>query len=103
MTGDAGRIGEEPFSSVEPNGLIVDMSVFSSVEFPSDPIPGYEPPDLRPIADSKVIDRAELLPNINDEYRGKAPDVGAYEAGQALPSYGPRAAGIDEETQFLQR
>jgi len=31
-----------------------------------------------------------LLPTINDDYEGKAPDLGAYELGRPLPHYGPR-------------
>jgi hypothetical protein len=38
------------------------------------------------------------LPNINDDFRGAGPDMGAYEAGDPLPHYGPRPHGIDEES-----
>ena len=41
-------------------------------------------------ADSKAIDAGCLLPNINDNFTGKAPDLGAYEAGVAISVYGPR-------------
>jgi hypothetical protein len=30
------------------------------------------------------------IPNVNDGFTGKAPDLGALEAGQPLPQYGPR-------------
>jgi len=36
------------------------------------------------------VDAGQRLPNVNDGFRGSAPDIGAYEAGQALPQYGPR-------------
>ena len=39
---------------------------------------------------SAAIDRGVVLPNINDGFAGKAPDLGALEAGQPLPIYGPR-------------
>ena len=39
-----------------------------------------------------VVDKALRLPNINDDFRGAGPDLGAYEAGQAMPVYGPRPA-----------
>ena len=29
------------------------------------------------------------------------PDIGDYEAAQELPIYGPRPAGVDEETQYI--
>jgi len=46
--------------------------------------------DLRLSRDSEAIDRGVILPGINDGYKGKAPDLGAYEFGQPLPHYGPR-------------
>jgi hypothetical protein len=39
---------------------------------------------------SKAIDAGVALPNINDNFTGKAPDLGALESGQPLPHYGPR-------------
>jgi hypothetical protein len=38
------------------------------------------------------------LPNVNDGFRGAGADIGAFEAGQPLPHYGPRPRGVDEET-----
>jgi hypothetical protein len=101
--GGTGRIGNKSFAQAEPHGITIDMKVFNNVEFPSKPIPGYDPPDLRPVQGSKVVDAALLLPNINDKFLGNGPDIGAYEAGQELPTYGPRAPGVDEETEFIQR
>jgi len=46
--------------------------------------------DLRPDPRSRAVDAGQVLPNINDDYEGKAPDLGAYEAGRPLPHYGPR-------------
>ena len=37
--------------------------------------------DLRPAPSSPLIDAGRLVPGITNEYHGKAPDVGAYEAG----------------------
>jgi hypothetical protein len=37
-----------------------------------------------------AIDAGAILPNINDGYAGLAPDLGAYETGQAPPQFGPR-------------
>ena len=47
---------------------------------------------------SPGFDVAVRIPNFNDDFRGKAPDIGAYEAGQPLPHYGPRPEGVDEST-----
>ncbi|WP_282609480.1 right-handed parallel beta-helix repeat-containing protein [Pelagibius sp. Alg239-R121] len=45
-------------------------------------------PQLRP--KSQAADRGEVLPNFNDGFAGKAPDLGCCEEGQSLPRYGPR-------------
>jgi hypothetical protein len=37
-----------------------------------------------------AIDRGIRLPNVNDGFSGSAPDLGALEAGQPVPHYGPR-------------
>ena len=46
--------------------------------------------DLRIKAGSAAIDAGVALDNINDGFKGKAPDLGAYELGAKLPHYGPR-------------
>ncbi len=91
-------IGDKPFSEVEEHGIEdIDMfKVFDNVEFPLPPTPERATPDLRPLAGSRVVDAGIHIPNINDGFIGKAPDCGAYEAGQALPHYGPRARDNEE-------
>ncbi len=61
---------------------------------PADPKTTYlaEQIDARLARDSGAIDRGVLLPGFNDDYAGKAPDLGCYEYGSALPHYGPRKA-----------
>ena len=49
--------------------------------------------DLRPVAGSAAIDAGQVLPSFNDDFAGKAPDLGAYELGQPVPHYGPRPEG----------
>jgi hypothetical protein len=87
------EIGNRPFSEVEKHGIegITMEEVFKNVEFPYPPVPERKVPDLRPKVNSRVVDAAVFIPNINDDYKGKAPDCGAYEAGQKLPHYGPRS------------
>jgi len=41
-------------------------------------------------ANSKAIDAGVVLPTINEGFTGKAPDLGAVEANQPEPHYGPR-------------
>lgn len=40
--------------------------------------------------DSKAIDAGAPVPNLCEEFEGKAPDLGAYEYGSPLTRYGPR-------------
>lgn len=85
----------------EKHAVLADMDVFAKdVAFPDPAIPEWEVPDLRIRSGSAVEDAGAVLENINDGYRGKAPDIGAYEAGQELPVYGPRRAGVDEGTPW---
>ena len=39
---------------------------------------------------SAAVDKGVFLPNITDSFTGRAPDLGALEAGQKPPHYGPR-------------
>jgi hypothetical protein len=81
----------------------VDMNVFKDkVVFPDPAFPEREPADLRIAEGSPAVDAALYLPNVNDGFTGKAPDLGAYELGQPPPHYGPRPAGVDEETMWLE-
>jgi hypothetical protein len=97
-----GKIGDARFSSVETmrssttevHGVQVDMSVFAGqVAFPSNPFPAAAAPDLRLAGGSAAVDKGLAIPGINDGFAGTAPDLGAYEAGDTLPFYGPRTAG----------
>jgi hypothetical protein len=101
-----GAIGQQRFSSLdelrrgphELHAVQVDLDVFNQVAFPNPPLPEREPPDLRPRAGTPVVDAGAKLPNVNDDFRGAGPDIGAYETGQPLPHYGPRPLGVDEAT-----
>jgi len=42
-------------------------------------------------ADSEAVDAGVVVPNIGDDFEGKAPDLGAYEHGRSVPQYGPRS------------
>ena len=102
-----GKIGDQRFASMDElhrltgagHCVRVDMDVFSAdVAFPDPAFPEREPQDLRIAPGSVAEDAALLLPNINDGFSGKAPDIGAYEIGQPLPHYGPRPRGVDESS-----
>lgn len=46
--------------------------------------------DLRLAPGGAAVDAGAVLDNINDGFKGQAPDLGAYELGEDLPHYGPR-------------
>ena len=50
--------------------------------------------DFRIKADSAAVDKGVALPNVTDGFAGRAPDLGANEAGQPLPHFGPRNWGV---------
>jgi cysteine-rich repeat protein len=94
-----GRVGSATFTSLatlrsnttEVHAQQVDLSVFAqSVTFPSSPFPEAMMPDLRLAMMSPAVDTGLALPGINDGAMGAGPDLGAYEVGAGLPTYGPR-------------
>lgn len=50
---------------------------------------------LVPKADSKIIDAGTVLPNLTGPFLGKAPDIGAHEAGLGTAWYGPRTWDLE--------
>ena len=62
----------------------------SAVRPPEDEKKQVPSMDLSPSPRSAAVDAGQPLPNFNDGYAGKGPDLGAYELGQPLPHYGPR-------------
>jgi len=82
----------------EEHGKLVDYSIFQRVGNPLEAAARrgalhlYEPGELdfslKP--DSKAVDAGVRLANINEGYAGRAPDLGALEAGKPAPQYGPR-------------
>jgi hypothetical protein len=87
------QIGKQKFEDVEKHGTgKLDFSAtFPQVSFPENALSVTRlVPDLRPSLQSNVIDAGEVIPNVNDDFNGKAPDCGAFEQGKVLPHYGPR-------------
>jgi hypothetical protein len=78
----------------DKHSILVDYDIFQNVSppDPSNPRKLYNPADfdfrLRPR--SSAVDAGTRLHNINDDFAGTAPDLGAYETGSPLPHYGPR-------------
>jgi hypothetical protein len=77
----------------DTHSVLVDYDVFVKVAAPGpDPRTLYKPADfdfqLR--AGSAAVDAGVRINGINDDFTGRAPDLGAYEVGRPLPHYGPR-------------
>ncbi len=73
------------------------MGIFAGApDYPYPPFPERTPVDLRLKDGTDAVDAGLIIPNVNDFYSGAAPDLGAHEVGQALPTYGPRS--VDGET-----
>jgi hypothetical protein len=46
--------------------------------------------DFRLKPNSAAVDRGVVLPNVNEGFTGRAPDLGALESGKPVPHFGPR-------------
>ena len=46
--------------------------------------------DFRLKPASAPVDRGVVLPNVNEDFTGRAPDLGALEVGRPVPHFGPR-------------
>jgi hypothetical protein len=77
----------------DKHSILVDYDTFVKVT-PTGPDPRtlYRPADfdfqLR--SGSAAVDAGVRLPGINDDFTGRAPDLGALEVGRPVPHYGPR-------------
>ena len=86
-------------SGLEEHGLEVDYDIFENLG-PPDPkqrhaIYHATDIDFRLKPGGKAIDAGVRLPNVNESFNGDAPDLGAIEAGDLVPVYGPRP-GLDQ-------
>jgi hypothetical protein len=86
--------------SMEVNGVLLDGSTFESgLTAPASYTTELLPQDLTLAVGDPALDRAAVLANINDDFLGAGPDLGALELGCAQPIYGPRPVGVDESNQ----
>jgi hypothetical protein len=78
------------------NSVLVDYDVFVNVpKLDRDPktvqrLYNFKDYDFRLKPGAAAIDKGVAIPNVNDGFAGRAPDLGALEAGQPIPTYGPR-------------
>jgi hypothetical protein len=78
----------------EAHGIEVDFDVFENLTPPdaAQRYRVYHAMDLnfKLNPKGKAVDAGVLLPTINDDFTGRAPDLGAVEVGRPEPHYGPR-------------
>ena len=75
----------------EKHGIMVDYDVFVKASKPErgkTTQPSAYNLMLKP--DATPVDAGCVLPNVNDGFSGKAPDIGCFELGKPKPHYGPR-------------
>jgi hypothetical protein len=78
----------------EAHGIELDFDVFEKMS-PPDPAQRYRvyhamDLNFRLNPGGKAVDAGVVLPTINDDFTGRAPDLGALEVNRAEPHYGPR-------------
>jgi hypothetical protein len=78
-----------------PNAIRIDhRTCFETFDVPGPPPFTTIPPQhMTLLPDCPAVDAGQVLPNINDDFAGAAPDIGAYERGAAPVTYGPRDPG----------
>jgi hypothetical protein len=77
----------------DKHSILVDYNIFVNVSAPQgDQRKVYKAIDFdfQLKSSSVAIDAGVVLPNVNDSFTGKAPDLGALESGLPMPVYGPR-------------
>ena len=89
---------------IELHGLNLDPPFFAGeVKIPADPTQHVEPIDPELAEGSRAVDAGIRIPNINDGFKGKAPDIGSREKGGIPPHFGPRPEHTDELTDYEKR
>ncbi|MBL7698939.1 MAG: CocE/NonD family hydrolase [Chitinophagaceae bacterium] len=93
-------IGSKKFSEVEKHGLanVPFESTFNNVIFPLEFKKEFAPPDLTLKEGSMPIDAGQVIPNINNNFKDNAPDIGAYEYREPVPVYGASRYYAEETT-----
>jgi len=89
-------------SGLETNGRLINRTTcFATFNVPG-PAPVPIPPQFMTLNPGcGAVDAGAILPNINDGFVGAAPDLGAFELGQPLPTYGPRPVALPAAPSHL--
>ena len=89
----------------EAHGVVIDYDVFENLQkanpspVASRPSPVYFATDLnfKLNPKGKAVDAGVGIPNVNDQFAGKAPDLGALEVGSPAVIYGARGLNPNQE------
>ena len=78
----------------EQHGLEVDFDIFKKMT-PPDPSKRHavyhaKDLDFSLALDGAAVDAGTVIPTVNEDFEGNAPDLGALEVGRPQPHYGPR-------------
>ncbi|MFR5110148.1 MAG: Ig-like domain-containing protein [[Clostridium] leptum] len=88
--------GDRIINNIATGNIALKDETLARTNFGNIADPGFENADEHQyslLANSQAIDAAEVIPGINDDYVGIAPDLGAYEYGQE-----PWTAGCNLES-----
>lgn len=81
-------------SGLEKHSVEVDYDIFTRLSPPDPTTPHrvYHATDIdfNLALKGKAVDKGVVLPNVNDGFKGKLPDLGAIEAGDPMPVYGAK-------------
>ncbi len=84
-------------SGLEKHGVEIDYDIFTNLNPPDPATPHavYHAADLdfRLNTIGNAVDKGLVIPNVNDGFKGAAPDLGAIEAGDHAPLYGAKGIG----------
>jgi hypothetical protein len=103
LTGQTAPLVQRAFGSLreyskatgqDTHSIVIDYDTFVNAPLPdfSDPtrVVDVASIDLTLRKGSRAIDAGIPIANVTEQFRGRAPDLGAYEYGASLPHYGPR-------------
>ncbi|HTJ44768.1 MAG TPA: hypothetical protein VL463_21830 [Kofleriaceae bacterium] len=84
----------------EPHGVLLDSHALANDQIGTADWTQTLTPSTPVLSSSSgAIDRGVVFPNVDDAFKGAAPDLGAIEAGCDAPIYGVRPPGVDETNE----
>jgi len=84
----------------EADGVLLGAGPFASgLTGPDDPRITMDPQDVALAEGGPAVDHGRVVPNVDDDFMGVGPDLGALEVGCPEPIFGPRPEGVDETNE----